>query len=91
MNNSFKSMLKASMALVGLAPSGKKQIEERVAPPPRKAHGHIIRKERLGPYLKQIGWTAEGKRIMYKHFIHRELHATKGWRTRSYSMGTSVK
>ena len=96
-NDSFKALLKSGMAAAGLAPSTKKQlardtrtiVTNKVVN--RQPMGHVIREERLGPYFKQVGVTADGKRRMYKHFIHRYLHATKGWRTKSYSMGTSIK
>lgn len=44
----------------------------------------LVRYERLGPFHRQVGlkWMAgESWPLMQTYFVHRLLHATKGWRT----------
>jgi len=41
----------------------------------------LIRYERTGPFYRQTGVRADGREIMRPYFVHKVLHATKGWRT----------
>jgi hypothetical protein len=52
----------------------------RSAGKPRTEFRWIIATERLGPFFRQIGVKKDGEPIMQGHYIHRFLHATKGWR-----------
>lgn len=55
---------------------------------PRTPYRHIIRYERKGPFLRQVGVRHVVSRsgqsrtipIMQQFYVHRFLHATKGWR-----------
>jgi hypothetical protein len=101
--SNFKAMLAATASAVGMARTAALAAPEQRAKEVhtrnglrgkiRRGFGNPHRKrpikvERLGPYYRQVGWTAEGKRLMQTHFIVKRLHATKGWRVNTVPIRT---
>lgn len=104
--NKFKAMLGATAAAVGAARSaalsapqqaanvhtrnglkGRGKIRRGFGRPHRRTFKHV---ERLGPFYRQTGWTQAGQRIMQIHFIVKRLHPTKGWRTNTVPVRSTV-
>ena len=72
---------------IGLPPIRAKQSHGFVTPKAGKRASparRITQYERLGPFHRQVGikyLAGEGWPLMQTYFVHRFLHATKGWRT----------